>query len=583
MLCPFEEVPCLNAGNGCPFSMRRHRLAKHLETCPASVVTCSLDWNRWPAEESDGGVFYKNLLQGSKVDEQLDLSMAVRDQALLFRSLKMEALFPELMEREEKAFSEEVEGAVGGEVVTGMASAGRAGSLEHGTGDPKGELTQEECDVIAKNRDVVAVESYTSWEAIFSKEFRGCQQAAKNLENGLKASDGKDQKALTSIRAGIQELATERQERETITSVNVTKSGLAPWQDGVLERLRKEVNVAEYNMYLAHHGSMLIRFGQLAACTPREKDFVYGGLEPVEVETIRTFNIPTSYKAKRSHLSDPSTRAKREDRWVNTSDRVTSEEADGPEKDEVEMTLLCSLEKELKGHTISESTGTDGLFVDVGTQTYNFPSAPFKADASLADIAARKAPGLHVQIQSECVTRRHNKSSSAFTFVCGQFFRRDEFPSHFRNTHSDIQSCLSGWFEQRCPLAYLGCTYSQKRFRPSAHRATVTYDRNVSAFNLRPDVPALLSEDPTRNPAQNAESLSSLPVEILQHISRFLDCFSLSQLARVSKLLRNVCASLLQQRGTVSLQWEKSALPFGGSGWKCRNKASHCQIKIRNV
>ncbi|XP_061072338.1 F-box only protein 40 [Conger conger] len=575
LLCPLDKVPCLNAANGCPFTMRRQRLAKHLETCPASVVTCSLDWNRWPAEESDDGVFRKNVLQGSKVDEQLDLSMAVRDQALLFRSLKMEALFPELMEREEKTFPEEVEGAVGGEIFTGVASVSLGGALEHGTGDPKGEmqeLTQEERDAIAKNRDVAAVESYSSWEAIFSKEFRGCQQTAKNLENELKGRDGKDQKALTNIEAGIRELATERQERETVTSVNISKSGLAPWQDGVLERLGKEVNAAEYNMYLVHHGSMLIRFGQMAACTPKEKDFVYGNLEPIEVETVRTFNIPTSYKAKRSHLKDPSNMAKREDKGVDTSDWVVSEEADTPEKDEVEMTLLCSLEKELKGHTISESVGTDGLFLDVGTQTYNFPSAPFKPDASLADITADQAPGLHVQIQTECVTRRHNKSSSAFTFLCGHTFRRDEFPSHFRNTHSDIQSCLSGWFEQRCPLAYLGCTYSQKRFRPSTHRAVVTYDQNVSAFNLRPDVPALLSEDPKSNYVRNVDSFNSLPFEILQHISSFLDSFSLSQLAQVSRLLRDICASLLQERGTVSLQWEKSTHPHGGSSWKCRKK-----------
>lgn len=44
-----------------------------------------------------------------------------------------------------------------------------------------------------------------------------------------------------------------------------------------------------------------------------------------------------------------------------------------------------------------------------------------------------------------------------------------------RNIHSDIQMGVNGWFEQRCPLAYLGCTYSQKRFQPSTHEANVTY------------------------------------------------------------------------------------------------------------
>ncbi len=48
LLCPNEKVPCLNAHYGCPFTMCRSRLAKHLEVCPASVVCCSMEWNRWP-------------------------------------------------------------------------------------------------------------------------------------------------------------------------------------------------------------------------------------------------------------------------------------------------------------------------------------------------------------------------------------------------------------------------------------------------------------------------------------------------------------------------------------------------------
>lgn len=44
-----------------------------------------------------------------------------------------------------------------------------------------------------------------------------------------------------------------------------------------------------------------------------------------------------------------------------------------------------------------------------------------------------------------------------------------------RNVHSDIQMSVNGWFEQRCPLAYLGCSYSQRRFQPSTHEATISY------------------------------------------------------------------------------------------------------------
>jgi hypothetical protein len=48
LLCANEKVACINAGNGCPVTLIRHQRARHLETCPASVVTCNMEWNRWP-------------------------------------------------------------------------------------------------------------------------------------------------------------------------------------------------------------------------------------------------------------------------------------------------------------------------------------------------------------------------------------------------------------------------------------------------------------------------------------------------------------------------------------------------------
>ncbi|ELU08753.1 hypothetical protein CAPTEDRAFT_144692, partial [Capitella teleta] len=48
LLCSKEKVPCINAGNGCPLEMPRYALAKHLGKCPASVVHCTMEWNRWP-------------------------------------------------------------------------------------------------------------------------------------------------------------------------------------------------------------------------------------------------------------------------------------------------------------------------------------------------------------------------------------------------------------------------------------------------------------------------------------------------------------------------------------------------------
>ncbi|KAM9319096.1 F-box only protein 40 [Pholidichthys leucotaenia] len=572
LLCPNEMVPCLNVYYGCPLIMLRHRLAKHLEVCPASVVCCSQEWNRWPISETDL-TFYRNVSETplASTEANLDVALALRDQDLLFKSIKMKNIFPELI-LEDSALHNISSGKIS------LAAEEASSSLDCGEFKENGcavmeerELSQEERDALVKSRDVASIQNYSSWEKIFNKERDGCKQTVKNLKKGGKGKEKNEEDSLNSPRD------INQGEGNSVAARSVDgATGLAPWQDGVLERLGKEVNIAEYNMYLVHNGAMLINFGQLAACTPREKDFVYGNLEPIEVKSVRSFNVPTSYRAKRSHLKDPSHKAQTSHQSIDTSDLGVPLE-DLPKCEEVSTTLLCSLEKELKGHLISESSSTDGLYVDIGTQTYNFPSAPFKPDASLADVTADKPCGLYVQIQQESVTRRHNKTSSAFNYMCGCFFRRDEYCFHFRNVHTDIQASLSGWFQQRCPLAYLGCTFTQMRFRPAGQQAAIKFCQDVSTLVLQPHIASSLCEgaktsSPQRNGAPNLDALSRLPLEILQHIAGFLDSFTLSQLSQVSHLMREVCATLLPERGMVSLNWEKQLVSNERISWICQKK-----------
>lgn len=576
LLCPNETVPCLNADYGCPLTMLRHRLAKHLELCPASVVCCSQEWNRWPVSESDL-TFYRNVSENPQTELHLDVAMALRDQELLFRSIKMKNIFPELM-MEEPAL-QDITAGVNWPAEEAACSLDYSEFTENSSARmEEKELSQEEGDALATSRDVDSIQNYSQWEKIFAKEMGGCKQTVKNLNK--KQEKGKENGERESLDCQSETKDSHLKKNTTAGAASDMNgaTGLAPWQDGVLERLGKEVNIAEYNMYMVHHGTMLINFGQLAACTPREKDFVYGNLEPIEVQTVRTFNVPTSYRAKRSHLKDPAQKAKTTHQSVDTADLGLSVE-DLPKTDEVNSTLLCSLEKELKGHLISESSSIDGLYVDIGTQTYNFHSAPFKLDASLADVIADKPCGLYVHVDVESVTRRHNKTCSAFSYMCGHFFRRDEYRSHFRNVHSDIQASLCGWLQQRCPLAYLGCTFTQTRFQPAGHQATIKYCQDANAFVLQPEVHPTLCEcvqtsSPQRHGAHNLDPLSRLPLEILQHIAGYLDSFTLSQLSQVSHLMRMVCAMLLQERGMVSLKWEKKTYSHGGSSWRCRKKAS---------
>ncbi|XP_060226336.1 F-box only protein 40 [Meriones unguiculatus] len=587
LLCPLEQVPCLNSQYGCPLSMARHRLAKHLQACPASVVCCSMEWNRWPNVDSET-VLHENIMKETPSEECLDTALALRDQKVLFRSLKMVDLFPETRDatEEEPAVNgdtswEETGGAVGG--VDGRPGPHRGLPATDGQAM---ELSQEERAALAKTKEGMDLARFGEWESMFSKE-----HAASVLTGSSAESEDRSGKAAGKGQgpgdggggAGHAEGSAEgrgpqesQKPRDLPAAMEMT--GLAPWQDGVLERLKTAVDAKDYNMYLVHNGRMLIHFGQMPACTPKERDFVYGNLEAQEVKTVYTFKIPVSYCGKRARLGDAMLRCRpSEHKAVDTSDLGISVE-DLPKSDLIKTTLQCALERELKGHVISESRSIDGLFMDLATQTYNFEPEQFSSDTVLADLLGAAQPGgLHVELHSECVTRRHNKSSSAFTFTCNKFFRRDEFPLHFKNVHTDIQSCLNGWFQHRCPLAYLGCTFVQNHFRPPGQKAKVIYSQELKTFAIKPEVAPELSEGrksdhlPGRG-GKSLHSLTSLPLEVLQYIAGFLDSISLSQLSQVSVLMRNICATLLQERGMVLLQWKKKRYSHGGTSWKVHSQ-----------
>ncbi|XP_037692425.1 F-box only protein 40 [Choloepus didactylus] len=584
LLCPLEQVPCLNSEYGCPLSMSRHKLAKHLQVCPASVVCCSMEWNRWPNVESKT-TLYENIMKEAPSEECLDTALALQDQKVLFRSLKMVELFPETRETTEEELAmngeatwEEMGGAVGG----ADASLAPHCSLSVTKGEMP-ELSQEERETLAKTKEGMDLVKFGKWENMFSKEHTACALTNSSASSEGKSRDDPGREQISSINNVVEgegdakgKEPQENQQQQDFHTIMET-TGLAPWQDGVLERLKTAVDVKDYNMYLVHNGRMLIHFGQMPACTPKEKDFVYGNLEAQEVKTVYTFKVPVSYCGKRARIGDAMLNCRpSEHKAIDTSDLgIAVEEL--PKSDLIKTTLQCALERELKGHVISESRSIDGLFMDFATQTYNFEPEYFPSGTVLADLITAASPrGLHVELYSECVTRRHNKSSSAFTFTCSKFFRRDEFPLHFKNVHTDIQSCLNGWFQQRCPLAYLGCTFIQNHFRPPGQKAKVIYSQELKTFAIKPEVAPELSEGTKNNHpsgcgGKSKNSLTSLPLEVLQYIAGFLDSISLSQLSQVSVLMRNICATLLQERGMVLLQWKKT-YSHGGTSWRVQRE-----------
>ncbi|KAM3600761.1 uncharacterized protein V6R79_002176 [Siganus canaliculatus] len=591
LLCPNVRVPCLNAEYGCPVHLPRSSQAAHLQVCPASVVSCSMEWNRWPANDAHSHPtteLHENLLEERKQNGCLDLAMALKDQDCLFHSIKMKKLFPELIqsveeeeaeerkaeemkkkEKQRKAAEKAAAQKTSGHIwqpfnVFGMHSSDVKEAEDEDEDQiefesPEQELTQEEREALARSSEVNPdiLQSYNAWERMFSMEMGGCRETEGATAAGRGQGPAKGRGAA---------LCTLEEEEETADDCSGASAS----------------NTCKQSSSVGPSSSSFTG-------NPKKKSFFYGHVEPMKIITVRTFKIPTSFSARNSRIRNPGY-YKRESHAVDTSDLgVALEEM--PVWEEVQASLLCSLEKEQRGHLIAESRCTDGLLQDEGTQTYNFLSAPFRRNTTLADLNATKPEQLHLQLQVESVTSRHHKASSAFTFLCGHSFQRREYGRHYKNVHSDIQMGVNGWFEQRCPLAYLGCTYRQKRFQPSTHEANITFNDDLGCFSLHPTTHASLSEasqSPTGSSADSSsssaqrrrrggagggeDSLSSLPYEVLCHMASFLDSQSLSQLALVSQFMRQVCSSLLQDRGMVTLHWERKTYSHGGAKWRVKHK-----------
>ena len=88
MLCANEKVSCISAAYGCPLSVLRCKMSKHIAVCPASVVNCTMEWNRWPVCSAERQSHQPIQLSPDFNCEQLDIALALRDQRMLTKSMR---------------------------------------------------------------------------------------------------------------------------------------------------------------------------------------------------------------------------------------------------------------------------------------------------------------------------------------------------------------------------------------------------------------------------------------------------------------------------------------------------------------
>lgn len=722
LLCPLERVPCLNHSIGCPFTLARGQMAEHLEVCPAGVVCCTMEWNRWPVNDEDYRS-YERLSQEADEVEQLDMALALQDQRTMLASLKLVSLAPTSgPEKKIKAAGQSEKPGLDSvaqtpcvqvETIEMEPTAGCSkDKISNGINGLKeehyGELYQTTVETTKSLAAALNVLLTTNASAVLperngelhenvrTREDAGfsCDKIASGV-NGLKEDLQPQQHqklmelgrnlacalgALGDVVKGTEPISglivnengklnqSESSESPDVDMKDVTSEvdgepgavggfdGLETTLDGLAHEAAGEhcpvmlgdidgqgycngshsvvdhiiESTTEHHQNQESQGSWEF-VGPLIPHRPEIRHDQHAFLiqeasgsqapllqQPIHAQTLtvqrdsmmaldfedRAFErklqnlqllrnfMPLALNGRKGSFTEMfphrNPRCKMEDKAVDTSD-LDQEPVDDPmglgEIDFTAAALLFCLEESPRARRISDTVyAFGGTRVDFGTQTFSFPAAILATSTMVGEVASasacdRAAPRLsqpspfctlRLDLTLEQLVPRPSwapREGSMFTFECGQLFRREEFLSHFRNVHGDIHSGLNGWMEHRCPLAYYGCTYSQRRFSPSTQGSKVVHDRHLRSFGVKP-----ISE-PVIEP--KCDHLSGLPFEVLQHVARFLDGFSLCQLSMVSRTMRDVCASLLQSRGMVVVQWEKKQYLDGRRTWQIKDKVQY--------
>lgn len=493
MICQKEKVSCINSVNGCPVELTRERLSGHLPVCPASVILCPREWNRWPMHSQDKGWKAPMPFKNPHVKcGQIDVAFALRDQKMLMDSFKTPRKTRRILRNP----------------LTQCYPAVPIQSHSSILDSPTSETSQLSDD-----------ESGTPWDLTQSPP--GLQQT---ISNQLSSNNSN------------QLYAASKQATESLSKALDYVTG----KQG-LKRLAEMAKMKEYTRSAEQN------------------------LEQVEQRLQETSINDGSRTSNDSHIQSES-----------SVSNATNNEDD-------EFDIYCTEKK---------------LFEILG-----------------------------LDLTMHFISSYQQKPLKMFTFLCGREFRRDEYPWHVKNYHSDIQCNLNNWFEQRCPLSYLGCTYAFQRFRPKIPSGTIVHSPILQSFGLSEEEPFetdrshfkqnLTDEEDVRTlmgrkrlreatpeihtaykcdsavrviPRYKSESrevspvkmqkdfdghvhaLTDLPFEVLQNITRNLDSFSIQHLSMTCKLLQSVCCSLLDERGIVSLVWEKRSSAGLGPTWNVAYK-----------
>ncbi|KAB7493671.1 F-box only protein 30 [Armadillidium nasatum] len=527
LICSHVRVRCLNYGNGCPHFIQRQHVASHLPECPASVIVCNAEWNRWAfgSRERERVSVPKGTTANYDYND-LDMSLAIDDQRLVNEMHSQPKYLRKIlcndMTKRFPCLPLTVRGSVRDDYDSdGQKKRSRSQST-----------TDDDEEGLTPGLSL----------SVCTKLLRGTphKETFSNSPKELKPDDTLDPDLISNL------------------SLN---SG---WSDSGASKLPKtgtKQRNDDISAFCCSHGII--------------KDLCHFCRNDPDEPAVKYANV----WREKINLEDPGvmewSREQRVEkiRKRNTFGTYVYKRVDESDEEENED------DEEESGKERSDATAmtTDSTGRPIGRFRFQTPP-PVQLTPK----------GLILEIVLKHYSRHQVKPKAMFTFQCMKEMRRDEFLNHYKNVHSEIQEGLEGWLIERCPMNIIGCPFSLTRLHPQSKDRDVIFCHTLRTFGVRTNsevdgshkdsrflsteknqsrigAKAVMGTIPEHPPAACEKKdvpfmasschITFLPVEILRNIARYLDGFSLNNLSLTCNFMRDICWSLLNEKGLVIQEW----------------------------
>ena len=502
--------------------MARKDCGVHLETCPASVIHCPMEWNRWPVYSQERQVrvpFVHNKLHAKF--GQLDVSLALRDQRILNEGFKaprstrrvhrnnLTLRFPAVPLKSPRSTGGSKEGTL---TESTMSDDDNDTPWGHAKNPPG--LQRSICNELFKATQTMA-DTLTSVLNMTT----GAQEGMDAVGPAYGPAHGPEEG--TSFQNGVG------------SGDNCASGGTSCCEHEGIDGVAAENEHFEHCMNLSEDGpsaGLAATNGECSNCDIPKTEPPEPPILPPTLKEILALDLVieriSRYQAKPKSMYTflcASEFRRDEYPWhfLNVHNDIHSGlngwlEYRCPLANNGCTFSLRRLHPNCKGSSVVYSHAVEGFGVRPHVPDYHLQWA-VAPETDTNDVTMK---------DGECVSRESTP----------EIYTSRDYDSHVQ-VKGDIKSLVkvNGVSQQDC----------LSEVEPQVNGTCDTNDQNCDELlngqidNEKPD------------------TFSFLPFEVLQHVARFLDGFSLCNLALTSKLLRDVACSLLEEKGIVTQEWQR--------------------------